>query len=166
MSAIMFGAWSLVFLWRLGLGAWRFSRSRVRHERARDRRGSGGECADRAFARAVRRAVSPSHFYRGRDRVFAIDEISGAPFGGALRGEGSGFESVRHRDRKGDGLEGHRCRPQTEWRTISGPGRRREEAGGATKRLESFDYPQPHRASRDGGDRGGRGNVSSRAFTL
>src|SRR5947207_13170780 len=144
MSAIMFGAWSLVFLWRLGLGAWRFSRSRVRHERGRDRRGSGGERADRAFARAVRRTVSPSHFYRGRDRVFAIDEISGAPFGGAVRGEGSGLESVWHRDRKGDGLEGHRCPSQTERRTVRGVGRRREETGGGTKRLEGFDLAQPH----------------------
>src|SRR5437773_10425731 len=104
--------------------------------------------AHSTFARSFRRKISAPRFYGRRNRVLDIDEISGAPSGGAICGQGSGLESIWHRHRQGDGLAEHRHPQKEKRRTIPGLFRTGARTGNKTWRDVGADYLEPYRTPR------------------
>src|SRR5207302_4081716 len=89
-------------------------------------------------------------FYRRRNRILDVDEISGAPSGRAIRRQGSGLESVRDRHWQSDGLAQHRHPQKEKRRTVPGLFRTGARTGNETWRDIGTDYLEPYRSSRDG----------------
>src|SRR5207237_6287276 len=123
---------------------------RLAHECARHWRRSGGVRAHSTFARSLRRKISPPRFYRGRNRIFDVDEISGASSGCAICWKESGRQSVWHWNRQSDGLAQYRHSQEKKRRTVLDFLRIRARAGHEAGHNVSADYLEPHRSSRDG----------------
>src|SRR5204862_4567089 len=104
--------------------------------------------AHSAFARSFRRKISAPRFYGRRNRVLDIDEISGAPSGGAICGQGSGLQSIWHRHWQGDGLAEHRHPQKEKRRTMPRLFRTGARTGNKTWRDVGADYLEPYRTSR------------------
>src|SRR5438309_5869887 len=106
--------------------------------------------AHSAFTRSIWREIPAPRFYRRRNRILDVDEISGASSGRAIRWQGSGLESIRHRNRKGDRLAQHRHPQKEKRRTVPGLFRTGARTGNETWRDIGTDYLEPYRSSRDG----------------
>src|SRR6266404_1020644 len=104
--------------------------------------------AHSAFARSFRRKISAPRFYRRRNRIFDVDEISSAPSGGAICRQGSGLQSIWHRHRQGDGLAERRHPQKEKRRAIPRLFRTGARTGNKTWRDVGADYLEPYRTSR------------------
>src|SRR6266404_1156283 len=104
--------------------------------------------AHSAFARSFRRKISAPRFYRRRNRVLDVDEISGASSGGAICRQGSGLQSIWHRHRQGDGLAERRHPQKEKRRAIPRLFRTGARTGNKTWRDVGADYLEPYRTSR------------------
>src|SRR5205085_10192629 len=94
--------------------------------------------------------IRPQRFYRCRNRVHHLDGISGPPFGRGICRQGSGFESVRDRNWKGDGLAQHRHPQKDKRRTVFGFFRTGAGACGKTRNHVCAHHIEPYRSSRNG----------------